>query len=186
LNPYNAVGLGYQGELLVQHGQGERGAAYLSQALAKLHAARYELVTSTFMISMAQGLAQSGRRSEALATIDEAIRLIEANGDLLYMPEALRTKGEIAAGPGAEDPELAETCFQRSLDLAQRQGALAWELRAASSLAALRMRRRRIAEAKATLTPVYAQFSQGFETADLKRARVLLNQLASPLVLEPA
>jgi predicted ATPase len=98
----------------------------------------------------------------------------------------MRTKGDIAAGPGNDDPDLAEACFQSSVDLARRQGALAWELRGATSLAALRMSQGRIREAIATLAPVYAQFTQGFETADMKRGRILLDQLAGPLAREPA
>ena len=73
---------------------------------------------------------------------------------------------------------MAEDCFLRALDLAREQDALSWELRAATSLARLRHNEKRTAEAHASLAPVYARFTEGFETPDLKAARALLAALA--------
>jgi len=177
LNPYNAVGLGYTGELCVQRGEGEAGVAFLEAALATLHAACYELVSTTFTISLAQGLAGSGRTADALAKIDETITLIERNGDLLYLPEALRTKGAILAGHGLDDSGAAETCYRQALDMARRQSALAWELRTATSFARLRRDQGRPGEAVDILAPVHARFCEGFGTADLIAAASLLAEL---------
>ena len=65
----------------------------------------------------------------------------------------------------------------RSLDWARRQGALSWELRTATSLARLRQDQGRAAEARSLLQPVYDRFSEGFETADLKTAKALLDSM---------
>ena len=69
----------------------------------------------------------------------------------------------------------AEDHFRQALDWARRQGALSWELRAATSLARLWYDQGRPTEAMALLQPVYDRFTEGFETADLKAAKALLD-----------
>jgi predicted ATPase len=177
LNPYSAVGTGYRGELCVLRGDGEAGVALLTEALETLHAARYELVTTTLMIALAQGLAMTERWGEALEVIDETLGLVETNGDLLYMPEVLRTRGVILARDGRGDIRGAEKSFSEAVDLAHRQSALSWKLRAATSLAALRAAQGRTDDALALLSPVYARFTEGFSTRDLRAAEALLDRL---------
>jgi predicted ATPase len=74
----------------------------------------------------------------------------------------------------------AEGYFRQALDWARRQGALSWELRAATSLARLLSDQERSADARALLQPVYDRFTEGFATADLKPAKALLGALAEP------
>jgi predicted ATPase len=71
----------------------------------------------------------------------------------------------------------AEGHFRQALDWARRQGALSWELRAATSLARLWYEQSRPAEALALLQPVYDRFTEGFDTADLRAAKALLDDL---------
>jgi predicted ATPase len=85
------------------------------------------------------------------------------------MPELLRIKGELLG---------AEEWFIRSLDLARRQGALAWELRAATSLARPWRGKRRAVQARALLAEVYGKFTEGFATADMRAAQELLRLLS--------
>jgi predicted ATPase len=77
--------------------------------------------------------------------------------------------------------KLAEATFTESIEWARRQGALSWELRTAMSMAQLKRRQGRNAEALQTLAPVYARFREGFATSDLKLARALLEQLKAPV-----
>jgi predicted ATPase len=94
------------------------------------------------------------------------------------MPEAIRIKGEVLLScKGNTHP--AEDHFHRSLDLAHRQGALSWELRAAMSLARGLHDQGRPADAVMLLQPVWDGFTEGFETADLTTARNLLNTFAT-------
>jgi predicted ATPase len=174
LNPYTAVGMGYEGELRVLQGDAETGVALLREALETLHSARYELVTTTLMISLSQGLAMMKRWDDALEVIDETMRLVEANGDLLYLPEVLRTKGLILAEEGAGDIVAAEEAFRMALECARRQAALSWELRAATSFARLRASQGRLEDAEALLAPVYGRFTEGFRTRDLRIAGAVL------------
>ena len=97
------------------------------------------------------------------------------------MPEALRIKGEILMQSNPSDLESSiEDCFTGSLACARRQGALSWELRAAASLARLLRGQNRAADALALLQPVYDRFTEGFDTADLKAAKTLLDALRDP------
>ena len=85
---------------------------------------------------------------------------------------------EMLLGMDASGSEsCAEELLQQSLDWARSQRALSWELRAVSSLARLRLRQGDPQEGRACLEPVYARFTQGFDTADLTAARQLLNGL---------
>jgi predicted ATPase len=94
------------------------------------------------------------------------------------MAELLRMKAEMLLGMDPSGSEsYAEELLQQSLDWARRQRALSWELRAASSLARLRLRQGDAREGRACLEPVYARFTEGFDTADLAAARQLLNGL---------
>jgi predicted ATPase len=74
-------------------------------------------------------------------------------------------------------PFQAAACFERALELARQGQARAWELRAATSLARLWLQQGWIEAARAVLAPVYSSFTEGFNTADLKEAQALLDDL---------
>jgi predicted ATPase len=87
-------------------------------------------------------------------------------------------RGELTLLENAADaPAAAEDHFRCSLDWARRQDALSWELRTATSLARLWRDRRRAAQARELLGPIYSRFTEGFATADLRQAKMLLEQL---------
>ena len=94
------------------------------------------------------------------------------------MPELLRFKGNLIRlqrNRGAA--KAAEAHFRQSIDVANGQGALAWELRSSISLSELLIEQRRNAEARQVLAPVYARFTEGFATADLVSAEMILSSL---------
>jgi predicted ATPase len=88
--------------------------------------------------------------------------------------ELLRMKGELLPLQGPVGVAAAEDLFRQALDWARRQGALSWELRAATSLARLLRDQGRSADARGLLQPEYDRFIEGFDTTDLKAARALL------------
>jgi hypothetical protein len=94
-------------------------------------------------------------------------------------PEILRVKGLIALS-GERDEAAAADFFSRSGALARKQGALAWELRAAMNLGKLWAAQQRERDALDLLEPLYGRFTEGFETADLIVARSLIDDLRSP------
>jgi predicted ATPase len=90
----------------------------------------------------------------------------------------LRVKGELfllQGAPGAA--AAAEDYFRQALDWARRQGALSWELRAGTSLARLWRDQGRRKEAQQLLAPIHGRFTEGFETADLKAAKAVIDEL---------
>jgi predicted ATPase len=92
------------------------------------------------------------------------------------MPELLRIKGELVLLQGMPGvAAAAEDHFRQALDWARQQGALSWELRAATSLARLLRDQNRSSEAVALLAPIYDRVTEGFETNDLKAARALID-----------
>jgi predicted ATPase len=125
-------------------------------------------------VSLIQGLLATGRFDEGISLIDETIRLVEANGDLVFMPELLRVKGNALLSLPKSASGEAERCFRNSLEWSHRQGALAWELRTAVDLAKLPAKRKRNGDARSLLQSVVERFEQGSETADLRIARELL------------
>ncbi|WP_254020540.1 ATP-binding protein [Mesorhizobium escarrei] len=178
MTPYVFVGRGFRGELAIRRGNTKAGIDSLQSSIQKLHTLPYELVTTELSLSLAKGFSVSHRFDEGLRTINETIKLIEANGDFLYMPEALRTKGDILLSMARDSDEDAETCFAQSLEWSRRQGALSWELRTTIDLAKLAASRGQSKEVRTLLLPVFERFTEGFDTADLKAAERLLSARA--------
>jgi len=118
-----------------------------------------------------QGL--SGAIDEAGRTLDEALCLVPEEGS--WRPETMRLRGEVRRWQG--DDKDAETAFRVAMALAQEMSAKAWELRAATSLARLWRDQGRLEGARELLAPVYGWFTEGFDTADLKEAKALLDEL---------
>jgi predicted ATPase len=178
LGPYLAVGRGLKAELAIRRGDAENGVEILRDCLEKLHASRYELLTTAFKISLVQGLAATGRFAEGMALIDETIQLVEATGEASFLPELLRLKAGLLLSMPQSGPGDAEMYFLQSLELSRRQGARAWELRTATDFAALLAAQGRSESARELLRPVFEQFVEGFDTADLKAAERLLATLS--------
>jgi predicted ATPase len=122
-------------------------------------------------------MVQRGDLAGALDLLDEAIAQIERPGweERRHYAEILRIRGRLLALKG--DPEGAERCYIASLDWARRQQAKSWELRTATSYARLMCDQGRAREAHDLLAPIYGWFTEGFDTADLKEAKGLIDEL---------
>jgi predicted ATPase len=119
--------------------------------------------------------------TDGIAAIEEALARSERDEERWYVPELLRVKGELVLREDAPDAaSIAEDHFRQALHWARRQGALSWELRAATSLARLWRDQDRARAAREILAPVYDRFTEGFETTDLKAAEWLLDGLRAP------
>jgi predicted ATPase/DNA-binding winged helix-turn-helix (wHTH) protein len=177
LAPYVALGLGFGGRLAILEGNAKDGIEIVQSCLMQFHAARYQLLTTPFNMSLVQGLAQIGRCAEAMALIDEAIGLCEANGDLIHMPEALRVKGGLLLSASPAGHADAELCFGQALEWSRRQGARSWELRTAVDYAALLAAGGKPDDARALLRSAIEKIVEGSETADLRSAARLLATL---------
>ena len=109
----------------------------------------------------------------------EALAAVESTGERFYEAELDRLKGECLLRQVANQPspQEAEACFQQALATAHRQQARSLELRAAMSLGRLWQQQGKRDEARALLAPIYGWFTEGFDTADLQEAKVLLEAL---------
>jgi predicted ATPase/DNA-binding winged helix-turn-helix (wHTH) protein len=177
LGPYLAVGRGYKGTLAIGQGDASAGVEDLRGCLDQLHAVRYEMLNTGFKLSLVQGLMAIGEYGESLALVDETIKLVEINGDLLHMPEVLRMKGSVLLSMPQRQVGHAESCFMQSLDWSRSQDALSWELRTAVDLAALWAADGQRGRAREILQPIFESLVEGFDTADLQAAEHLLATL---------
>jgi predicted ATPase len=177
LGPLKGVGLGRKAELAIKRGNPNAGVKDLQAILERLRAARHEILSTEFTIALSQGLAAIGRSSESKVLIDERIQQVEVGGETLYVPELLRIQGRVLLSMREPAQREAEICFRNSIELSRRQGARGWELRAAIDLAKLLSEQDDSENGRKLLQSVYAGFSEGFETADLKAAEELLATL---------
>ena len=178
LRPYLVMAGGLKGELAICRGDPTAGIGRVQSCLAELHATRYGMLTTEFNISLAEGFRANGLNVEAGRLIDDAIGLANANGAFSLMPELLRVKGSILVSMDPSMLDEAELCFTRSIELSRRQAARTWELRAAIDLATLWARRRGPEAARALLQPVFEQFDEGLDVADLRSAKRVLSSLS--------
>jgi predicted ATPase len=118
-------------------------------------------------------LAALGQAPKGLRMLQETIARMAPEGDAFDMPELLRLRAELEAQSG--DLAAAEASLAASTALAEQQGALSWRLRAETSLARLRLQQGK-AKPLNSLVETYARFSEGFETADLRAARRLMDE----------
>jgi len=116
-----------------------------------------------------------GQPAAALVVLVEALTLVDNTGERLYESELYRLKGELLLQQSSDNHLEAETCFHHAIAIAQKQSAKSWELRAATSLARLWQQQGKRQEAHDLLAPVYNWFTEGFDTADLKDAKALLD-----------
>jgi predicted ATPase len=118
-----------------------------------------------------------GRPATGLGVLDEAFALAEEMDDRWWEAELHRLKGQLLLSLTADNAAAAEACYERAINVAQDQGARSLELRAATSLARLWHRQGKVETAREMLAPVYAWFTEGFDTPDLKDAKALLDEL---------
>jgi predicted ATPase len=167
-----------QGRLLICRGEYATGSSILRSALDTCEISGWIMQHPEFLGALGEGLAGLGQLAEAIAVIDKAIAAAGRGGEIWCLAELIRLKGEFllleAQGKSASS---AEDCFLEALDMARQQHALAWGLRSSMSLARLRLRQNRRADARQVLAEVYARFTEGFATQDLVSAETLLRTL---------
>ena len=158
-------------------GEGEAGLAEMRRGLADWRSTGAGLQIPTFMGLIADAQLRQGDVRGGLRSVDEGLARADLHGERFVEAELHRLRGELLVAGTTPDLAGAETCFQRAIDLARRQGARSWELRAASSLARLWQRRGRGPAARQLVADVMAAFTEGFDTRDLLAAGELLDHL---------
>jgi predicted ATPase len=174
---WQTAGRFLSGKLMIERDEFAQGVTVLNDAFDACRRTEWRISFPEFKGALATGLAGLGQFDEALATANEGLDdAIQAeHGRDLYLAELLRIKGEILLRH--EAVTAAEDLFHEAIKLAQEQEALLWELRAALSVARLRVKQGRGGEAKQRLAQIYDRFTEGFETPDLRAAQALLDEL---------
>jgi tetratricopeptide (TPR) repeat protein len=162
------------GHARAQLGQATAGIGLIRRGIADLLEIGWRVGLSTWMAVLASAQALDGGLGDALETVEQALQV---NPDeLVSRPEILRIRGELRLKLG--NSELAKADFHEAIALAQTMSAKTFELRGTMSLAQLLRDTGRRDEARAMLSDIYGWFTDGFDTADLKDAKTLLDELS--------
>jgi predicted ATPase len=186
-----------RGWALIGQGRHQEAIEQIRQGLAAHQATGTELIRPQFLAMLAEALGEANQVEEALQVLNEAMAMAERNRERYYQAELRRLQGELlcmkpalrvvsrAVGRSTNfgEPEFsaaaeAEACFQESIRIAREQKAKSLELRAAMSLVRLHHDQGRPETSRDLLAQIYNKFTQGFETADLREAKALLDELS--------
>ncbi|MCI0389146.1 MAG: AAA family ATPase [Acidobacteria bacterium] len=182
LAAWSAIGTSLRGWALVESGRMSEGIAQIRHSFIAHGEAGSEVARLHFRSLLAEALMKDEQVEEALALVDETLGATPRTGGYYFLAELYRLKGELllnlGSGPWDCGLKEAEECFHQSIRIARRQSAKSLELRAVLSLSRLWQRQNKIEEARQTLLEIYNWFTEGFDTEDLKEARVLLDELA--------
>jgi hypothetical protein len=165
---------GFQAAALTLQGRADLGIEGLQQSLDAQRALRSGLVRSLFLSLLAQAAIQTGEVERGLAATDAGFRHVERSREGGFVADLHRTRGELLLLAG--DEAGAEQSLRAAVAYARGQRARSFELRAATSLAKLLLARGAAAEARRELEPVYAWFTEGHDTSDLRAAKSILTQ----------
>jgi predicted ATPase/DNA-binding response OmpR family regulator/class 3 adenylate cyclase len=176
LSHWMACGRILEGWATVNEGEIDRGIELLRAGVAAWREAGARLWLPLFLALEAQACNKAGRNEAALGAIEQAIAISEQTGEYWCLAEILRVKaGLLSAAERASDQ--VEILFAKSLEIARGQQARCWELRTACDLASFWQSKGRAIEALHLLQPIYAQFTEGFDSADLRHAKQILDSL---------
>jgi class 3 adenylate cyclase/tetratricopeptide (TPR) repeat protein len=136
-----------------------------------------ELAHAPYSAMLVDCLVAQGRIEEAVEALVEALADVARVGEAVLEPQLLCLLGDVLHRRDPAAPEQAESSYRRAIDVAQRQSAKTWELRAATGLAGLWRGQGKRTEARELLAPIYGWFTEGFDTPDLTDAKALLDRL---------
>jgi predicted ATPase len=166
------------GRALAQLGQIEEGLSEMLRWLTYMKTTGADTAWFT-SVGVAEAYLAAGRPRDGLEAVSEGLELVRRTGSRVFEAEMRRLKGElILMGDKSTEAEAAR-CFGDAIKVARRQSAKSLELRATMSLARLLTKQGRRSEARTMLSEIYNWFTEGFDTADLKDAKALLDELSN-------
>jgi class 3 adenylate cyclase/predicted ATPase len=174
---WKALGMLAQGCLLVLKGKASGAVQTFTSGMISYQSTGSTLWIPLHLSYLAKAYSELGQVDDAVRSIDEALTLIETTKERWCEAELNRIAGEIAFKSTEPDTARAEKYLDRALAVARAQQAKSWELRAATSMARLWRDQGKRNEARDLLAPVYGWFTEGFDTLDLKEAKMLLDEL---------
>jgi predicted ATPase len=175
---WKALGMSVRGCLLVLTGKAKDAVQLITSGMTALRSTESTLWMPLHLPYLARAYAELGQFNNACRCIDEAMTAAEKAKERWHEADIYRMAGEIVLMSPESDAAKAEAYFERALAVARQQQAKSWELRAATSYARLMRDLGQVKEAYDLLAPIYGWFTEGFDTRDLKEAKVLLDTLA--------
>jgi len=166
-----------RGWAVAEQGLPAEGIAQMRESLGVHRAMHLQVVFTYFLALFAETLARNRNTGEALGAVTEAFEVMRTTGQRMYEAELHRLKGELLLQVADGNAAEAEACFREALVIASHQQAKSLELQAAVSAARLWKRQGKKTEARDVLAPIYDWFTEGFDTADLRDAKELLDTL---------
>lgn len=166
-----------QGWLLTERGESGQGVELMREGVAGVQKVGSEVVLSYALALLGLGCGKTGQTGEGLMLLDEALNKVKASNARWPEAELHRIKGELLLMQSANQQAESEACFGRAIEITRQQNAKSLELRAAMSLSRLWRDQGKRAKALDLLAPTYDWFTEGFDTADLKEAGALLDEL---------
>jgi DNA-binding winged helix-turn-helix (wHTH) protein/tetratricopeptide (TPR) repeat protein len=173
---YQAMATASRGWALVLQNRQEEGLEQLGEGLTNHRLTGAEVLLPHFLGLLVESFGKTNQVDAGLRILEEALAVVQRNEEACYQAELERLKGELLLAQTAV--AQAETCFQKSIQIAQEQKAKSWELRSAISLARLYKNQNKQAVAHNVLAEIYNSFTEGFGTMDLREAKTLLNELS--------
>jgi predicted ATPase len=174
---FSASATGLYGWVIAKEGRVQDGLLEMRRVLAAQTEAGWSSPTFGWG-SLAEVYGMAGETSVGLELIEKALEQLSRTGEGIWEAELRRLKGELLLTENWRKRHEAEQCFRKAITIAQRQQAKWWGLRATLSLARLLMKQNRRDEAHSMLAEIYDWFTEGFDTADLKDAKTLLDELS--------
>jgi predicted ATPase len=173
-----ALGFILRGWALAHQGQAKEGIEQMHRGMRAWRATGAEALRPYYLALLAEAHGTLGQPEAGLTALAEALSLVDNTGERHYEAEICRLKGELLLQQSSDNSTAAESCFQQAITTAQNQQAKSLELRATTSLARLWQSQGKRDEARQVLGDIYGWFTEGFDTADLKDAQALLDELA--------
>ncbi len=173
----------YWGEALAMQGHLAQGIEEMRKGMEHQEVAPERCHQTSCLCTLAETLAKTGHLEDGLGTLSKTLARVEETGERYAEAEVYRVRAELLLMEGNEaeaEASLhdAERSFQHAIELARQQGARSWELRATMSLARLWQEQDKTEEARQALAEIYGWFTEGFDSADLKEAKALLDELS--------
>jgi class 3 adenylate cyclase/tetratricopeptide (TPR) repeat protein len=176
IRPLELGAIGQRAWSLVYEGRANEGLDDIRRSLEGRQ--RFGMGSSPVVLAMlVEAHLKMNQAVAGLEVLEQAFSQVEPTGTRMYEPELHRLKGELLMMQNASNVAQAEQSFRTAIEIAQAQSAKSWELRATMSLARLLRDTDRCDEARAMLAEIYNWFTEGFDTADLKEAKALLDEL---------
>jgi len=172
-------GMVERGWAIAQDGQGDDGIGLILRGMEVCRSSGSTLEFPHCWASLADAYRAAGRVEEALGAVAEGLKQARETSARFNEAELCRLKGELLLMGGGPEAANAERCFREAVEIARRQSAKSLELRAATSLSRLLQRQGKREEARRLLAEVYFWFTEGFDTADLRDASALVDELTN-------